>query len=371
MADWRPVAVMPNLYTSDAFDGGEVALVSFADERMQRVLAAQPKLAEFLSRFTDAFGVRLNPAILIVREDLFATMRATNAIPSFRDILVASVVPYARALTIVHRTTNRICYSASFWLYPWMIGNELGHMTMATPALSAFHVVEEFHGQSSPEVPHMELSARDLDKVLFEALMKRWRRHYLTKRQTWEDRALFRSLNMAVEAAQPPGGTDLTFYDLIRNVALWVGAFEMLTHPRTGNAGLQTVYALLERVKCDDKNLKKKTYAAYTRAKKPWPRRVLPCWLYGRLYRARNRYIHGNPVSANLLSLKGSKHGLFWLAAPLYRFALFGFLNMGYKRKIPPLSKPKTLGRYISDHMTYHDSQHLIERALLRARNRS
>ena len=68
----------------------------------------------------------------------------------------------------------------------------------------------------------------DLDKVLFATLMKRWRRHYLRNRQTWEDRALFRSLNMAVQATQPPGGSDVTFYDLIRNAALWVGAFEML-----------------------------------------------------------------------------------------------------------------------------------------------
>jgi len=68
-------------------------------------------------------------------------------------------VPYERARTVVHKRTNHICYSASFWLYPWMIGNELGHMTLSTPALSAFHVVEEFHGQSFPEVPELQLSA--------------------------------------------------------------------------------------------------------------------------------------------------------------------------------------------------------------------
>jgi hypothetical protein len=141
MPSWRAVAVLPNLYTSDVFDGGEIALTSFADPRVQAIVTQQPKLSEFFSRFTDAFGVKLNPAILIVRDDLFAKMRTTNAIPSFRDILVVSVVPYARARTVVNRITNHICYSASFWLYPWMIGGELGHMTMSTPALSAFHVV--------------------------------------------------------------------------------------------------------------------------------------------------------------------------------------------------------------------------------------
>jgi len=201
--------------------------------------------------------------------------------------------------------------------------------------------------------------------------MKRWRRHYLRNRQTLEDRALFRSLNMAVQATQPPGGSDVTFYDLIRNAALWVGAFEMLTHPRKGNAGLRTVYPLLESVKCEDKNLRKKTYTAYMgSAPKPWPRRMLPCKLYGRLYQARNKYIHGNPVSPALLQLKGSKHGLFWLAAPLYRFALTGFLKLEFKPKMPKLSNPKAFGRYIAERMDFYDAQQLIERALLRARNR-
>jgi len=372
MADWRPVAVLPNLYTNDVFDGGEVALVSYKDPRMQTLLKARPKLLDFLNRFTDAFGVKLSPAILIVREDLFAHLRTTNAIPSFRDILVAAVVPYSRAQTIVYRTGNRVCYSASFWLYPWMIGDERGHMTMHTPAMAAFHVVEEFGGQSMPEVPHMQLDSRDVDQVLFDALMKRWRRHYIGNRQTWEDRALFRSLNIVAEATQVPGGSGVTFYDLCRITALWVGAFEMLTHPRKGSAGLETVYPLLERVPIEDKNLKKQSYVAYMgRAKKPWPRRTLPCWLYGRLYVLRNRYLHGNPISAKLLELKGSKHGLFWMAAPLYRFALYGFLGMGFKRPMPPLSKPKAFGRYIADRMKYGGSQDIIERALLRSRNRA
>ena len=69
MADWRAVAVLPNIYTSDVFDGGEIALTSFADLRVQAIVAQQPQLTEFLSRFTDAFGVKLNPAILIVREE--------------------------------------------------------------------------------------------------------------------------------------------------------------------------------------------------------------------------------------------------------------------------------------------------------------
>jgi hypothetical protein len=284
MPDWRPVAVLPNIYTADVFDGGAIAITSASDVRVQEIVSDQPKFADFLARFTDAFGVRLNPAILIGRDNLFSELRKTNAIPSFRDALALSVIPYSRALNVVYKGGDRIYYGASFWLYPWITGNELGHMTLSTPALSAFHVVEEFHGQSSPEMPHLELRRFDFDEVLFKALMKRWQRHYLTNRQSWQDRALFRSLNMAAQATQPPAGSDLTLYDLCRIAALWVSAFEMLTHPRKGKAGLLSVYPMLERVKCLDKNLRKRTYLAYMTQKKPWQRRMLPCWLYGKLY---------------------------------------------------------------------------------------
>jgi len=368
MPEWRAVAVLPNIYTSDAFDGGPIAVTSANDSRVQEITASQPKLLEFLSRFTDAFGVKLSPAILVVKDDLFDKLRTTNAIPSFRDALAISVVPYARANSIVYNNTgDRLYYGASFWLYPWMLGNELGHMTMSTPALGAFHVVEEFHGQSLPEMPYLQLRMIDLDNVLFEALMKRWRRHYLTGRQIWEDRALFRSLNAAAHATQLPGGSDTTQYDLCRIAALWVGAFEMLTHPRKGGAGLHTVYPLLARVRPNNKDLQKAKYIAHMgRAKKPWPRRTLPCWLYGRLYQARNKYIHGNPITQKILMLKGAQHGLFWLAAPLYRFALIAFLNLGRHRQQP--TNPKMYKRHAEEWFKYNYNNSIIERALLRAR---
>jgi hypothetical protein len=367
MPDWRAVAVLPNIYTSDAFEGGPIALTAAHDQRVQDIMASQPKFFDFLARFTDAFGVRLSPAILIVKEDVFGALRTTNAIPSFRDLLTLSVVPYARANSIVYKNTgSRIYYGASFWLYPWMIGNELGHMTLSTPALSAFHLVEEFHGQSLPEMPHLELRTIDLDNHLFETLIKRWRRHYLSRRQIWDDRALFRSLNVAAQATQPPGGSDTTLYDLCRITALWVGAFEMLTHPRKGGAGLHTVYPLLERVRCNSKDLMKKKYVPHMgREKKPWPRRTFPCWLYGRLYLARNRYIHGNPVTANLLKVEGSAHGLFWLAAPLYRFALTGFLNLG--RHSEPPAEPEKYRRHAEEWFKHNYANSIIERALLGA----
>jgi hypothetical protein len=56
------------------------------------------------------------------------------------------------------------------------------------------------------------------------SLLKRWERYYLGTKRRREDRILFRSLNMAVKAAQMPGGIDVTLYDVGRMIALWVWA---------------------------------------------------------------------------------------------------------------------------------------------------
>src|SRR6266849_2916571 len=103
---------------------------------------------------------------------------------------------------------------------------------------------------------------------------------------------------MAVQAAQLSAGVGTTIYDLGRIAALWVSAFEILAHPRTDKSGLRYVYLLFERVRYLDRKVRRKKYIAYMGGtKEPWPRRPLPCWLYGRLYRGRNAFLHGNPVS--------------------------------------------------------------------------
>src|SRR4051794_21793057 len=123
-----------------------------------------------------------------------------------------SVVPHARSYAMVYKNSDRISYANSFWLHPWMLAKDNEGLAASTPAFAGFHVVEEFHGQSSPELPVMHLD--ELDEPLYQALFTRWKRHYLGKRQRWQDRALFRSLNMATQAAQLPAGVGTTLYDL-------------------------------------------------------------------------------------------------------------------------------------------------------------
>ena len=347
---WSPAAILPNLSAKKAVEGEVVAFAPCDDPRVLAFCAAHPKFKELISRFTNAFNVPLKPVVQIVRDDVMPKLALVEPLASFRDLVALSVIPYARSLGIVYGNGHHISYSNSFWLYPWMLGQDNEHIVALTPAIQSIHVVEKFHGQSSPELSIMKLT--DLDEPLFEALLRRWKRHYLGKRQRWEDRALFRSLNMAAQAAQLPAGVDATLYDLGRIISLWVSAFEILAHPRIGKSGLHEVYSLLDQVPYLERSVAQRRCVAY----KSRARRVFPCRLYGKLYQARCDFLHGNAIRKDRLSFTGAEAGLFWVAPSLYRLALTGFLELSTVQE-PPTS-------------FHHDPQRMIERAILRARKR-
>jgi hypothetical protein len=224
----------------------------------------------------------------------------------------------------------------------------------------------------------MRIDDRDVDTTILDALVLRWKRHYFGRRRRWKDRALFRSLNMAVQVASIPARVP-TAFDLGRSVSLWVSALEILSHPRVEKASPLTVYRLFEGVHYCNRSVGRPKYAAHVperekaRRKKAGLRPIrypLTSWIYGKLYQTRNDFLHGNPIPKNALSPKGTKNGLFWLAPSLYRLALTGFLDLSIdpsiRRKLPyrfsdAAANPKFRKLYRAQ-----DFQSMSERALLR-----
>lgn len=365
--NWRPAAIFPNFTAQTTVEGEGIAIASNSDSRVVEFGSAHPTFRTFLGRFTDAFSVPLDPAVLVVREDLLTKLGQVEPLASFRDMVALSTIPYARSIAAISKNSRHIFYSNSFALYPWTLHPGNGYLVLSTPAVTDVREVEEFHGQSSAELPVMELS--QLDEPLYKALLGRWKSHYLGRRQRWRDRALFRSLNMANQAAKLPAGIDPTIYDLGRIAALWVSAFEILAHPGTANSGLRSVYPLLEGIRYHDRRVGSRRFAAYMGSKRPWPRRPLPCWLYGKLYKARCAFLHGSPVRASLLMPTKSEQGLFWLAPSLYRLALTGFLGLPFKPKLPQPKDSADEGEYRSQQWEYFNYQRVIEQALLKFRS--
>jgi hypothetical protein len=324
MPEWNPVFLLPNLRIKHAVMAPEAAIVPPDDERVRAYSQQYPQFGQFLSKFTDPFGVRNAPGVLLLNETARPTFRSMEAVSSFRDLVALSVIPLHRAKSMVHDRSFHIQYSDYFDFYPWSFNDQNGHIVCSTPSLIALHEVRAFKGQSSPILSALDFDIRDLDEPLLTALLARWRIRYDTKNPEWPEVALFRSLNMAVAASKMPAGADVTQFALGRSLGLWVSAFEILTHKGNENVRLWDVYDKIAALPWREKKMKFKRYTPKTSK----VRRNLACWIYGEIHGARNNFLHGNPVDAKSLTVKQSKRNLFSYPAPLYRMALTGFLQL-------------------------------------------
>jgi len=191
--------------------------------------------------------------------------------------------------------------------------------------------------------------------------MVRWPRCCRTEKPEHDDVALFRSLNMVNFAALMPAGVEATMYDVGRSVSLWVSAVEILS-PAKASAFFK-VYENLKKVEYGLTDLKTPTYGAHG-FKQTRTKESLPCWIFGELYKARNDFLHRNPIDGERLTVKPSRRSLFLYTGILYRLALTGFLDLRFKRPMPPSNDAEAFGAYISDSMDYRSPQGDIEAAL-------
>ncbi len=355
---WTPIFVLPNLNVLCTIECDAAAIVNRTDERVEGVVKEHPTFGSFLSKFQDQFGEDVDPAILMLKTEARRYF-TEEAVSAFRDLVALSVVPRARARRLCSDRAQPLAFSDVFDFYPWMLDKDFADLTCFTPAIRALHDLSKFRGQPYPGLPQASLAESDIDKPLLIALMDRWLRHYSEAESEWSERALFRSLNMANEAARVPVNTAATFYDFGRPLAIWVSAFEILTHPGSkGKAGLQTVWEALNKVTWINKKLSE---ARYSTRNKQLPQ-TLACHIYERVYSLRNDFLHGNEVSPNKLSV--GKKPMIDYAACLYRLVLTGVLGLVYAKPMPSLDRPKQFAHYIADCMTFNSAQEIYERAL-------
>ena len=334
MTEWQPVVVMPNVAPTQAVGSDVIAIAPQGDPRVKAVCEAHPPFRQFLEKFSDVFGEPRRPAVLIVRPDAGERVRHVDALAGFRDALAASVVPYSHARFLTRRDGGGFPHSNAFAFYPWMLDRAYRYLSMRVPGVHADGApVESFRGQPSPDVTVRPLIPSDVDQPLFEALLARWIVAFTgPQTQRWEDRALFRALNMAYQAALPPAGNDAQIYDYGRVLAIWVSAFEILVHPGEGeNSPIRSkVCDLLEnKVKWISKDCTK----LYQVTLRKYSKDCIPaCRIYLKINDIRNDFLHGNAVSRDTLML--GECSVFQYAATLFRMALTGFLPVEFPTPI-------------------------------------
>lgn len=366
--NWTPIWALPNIQLDEPVDSDFFALAPASDPRVQVLKREHPEFRKFMLRFTDTFKHRIHPTLILRREDVPERLRSGEAAAGFRDLLVASAIPKARSLGIVHDGGRpRVAYSSFFSVYPWMVDRNYEHIIAHTPAMLAIHEAQAFKGQSSPDLWPVTVNRRDFDEPLLQKLLQRWIDRYNTDKPAWKNLALFRSLNMAYQAMLFPGGPDTTLHDLGRGVVLWVASFETLVHPGGNDeANLRRVFELLGKVRWIDKQCGYRLFETGTKKKRV--RRNLACWIYREMNSRRNDFLHGNPIDDSSLIIRQSGRSLFNFAATLYGLGLTSFLDLSWKRQPPPPIEEEEFAQHCIDRMRFNKTQKDAEKALLLAR---
>src|ERR1700722_9074718 len=123
MPDWLPALVMPNINMEEPIEAGDLLFAPWHDSRVQEVFKTDHDLTEFMQRFTDAFGMVLQPLILLVRSDIPRERLNMSMAVTIRDALSMSVIPHAYANTLILDRALELGYSVALDFYPWMPGN--------------------------------------------------------------------------------------------------------------------------------------------------------------------------------------------------------------------------------------------------------
>ena len=91
-------------------------------------------------------------------------------------------------------------------------------------------------------------------------------------------------------------------------------------------------------------------------------------WLYLRIAKVRNAYLHGNPQLENLLMLPGAHYDLSKYAAILYRMLLTQFLGLQHELVFPTDKDApdyaQQFAKACSEHIEFTDYEDRYEQAL-------
>jgi hypothetical protein len=172
-----------------------------------------------------------------------------------------------------------------------MLDKNYEFVVMRSQAQWGLDEAKKLKPQSQPGITPRRLVRRNIDRPMLAALLERWPARYSTADPTTNDRSLFRSLNMANAAARLLANAEGTEYDIGRSLSLWVSAFEILVHD--GYSYASYVYDNFDEAQW---NLTKCNEAIYEISSGK-PKRNLACWIYSKLNKSRNDFLHGNEIT--------------------------------------------------------------------------
>lgn len=324
MEEWVFISVFHNLSISNKIESKYVVITPHDDPLTQAIRDRSPAFSQFVDNFKDQFGRPFAPSLFFLHKSVKPDL---EAIIAFRNLLAISSIVESWERFICHGTQlDYYKFSNYFELYPYSLSKDEKDLIAHTPSIFGLDEPAEFQGQCSPEIARSHPTTRFYDSTLFGALSKQWVKYFIErKRKEWKSRALFRSLEMAFRAAGLPFRNQGTIHDYGANIALWISAFEILTHPGDEYVNLNKILEFLGNINFATKKLNRKRYNG------PKNERLnLVQKTYFEMHVARNRFLHGNPVNtSDLFPGRNLKcNSLIVLPPVLFKCALYNFLGL-------------------------------------------
>jgi hypothetical protein len=327
-AAWRFIGLLHNLPLESPVDTANMAMVPLTDARLAPYMS-DDNFRHFVTSFRDQFGRKRRASALLARG---AVRRKPEAVLAFRNALaIASVIRAWDRFLGAERQLEALKYSGYFDLYPYYLSSDYTSLVVNSASLFGVDQTDEFNGQTTPELAPAILRKDFYDEALFEALMERWRRRHLrSSRGSSEDESLFRSLEMAYRAARIPGDNRGSLDDYGANLALWCSALEILVWPVRRHAKTADVLAVLKPAATSAPILRRRRYRVRVPGSQQARWVTLAEKLYCEIYRARNAFMHGNPVTAGMVKPSGrrTRLSLNCYAPLLYKTALYTRLGL-------------------------------------------
>jgi hypothetical protein len=117
MPEWIPMFAMPNVQPQNPIEIDGIAFVSVFDDRIKTLRIKYPNYDSYLDKFSDEFGVKLNPSTIMVRNDTPPLYKRVDALASYRDaISIASISQSRNCRWAMRSTAKTPCRSLSTYL---------------------------------------------------------------------------------------------------------------------------------------------------------------------------------------------------------------------------------------------------------------
>ena len=280
-----------------------------------------------IGQYQNWFRKAYTPGCLLVRSDAPASLREAETLRAFRNVCALSVISHCMARQLAGRAQWVPLYSDFFMFASYVAAKNGWIQNLDGPVGGMDDDLEHFTGQCSGQIGIPDGFSLTVDQVLLKRLLKAWMKHYITEPADPAFVRLFRSLEVAFQAARFPSDGLSSINDIGTRIGLWVSAFEVLLHPGVGKVDKVRVQEAIGGVQLSTVRLTRKRFSVKHRNVDQMV--ALPARIYDDLYAARNGFMHGNPVEARDLrfgrSIKRAR--LVDLAPVLYNLALRAFLN--------------------------------------------